>query len=151
MLVVAIVGLGTSIYGFVEYETAKIALSWPTTVGKVYKSEVKRRGPDSEGSYSYDAVIRYAYQVNNRRYSSGRVYFGADFRNSSPDYPRELVAAFPMNSTPVVYYQRNNPNEAVLLPGPNKSVYGILMVGLMLFLSGIAATIYLVKQENKHA
>lgn len=111
--VVALVGLISLIFGLFEYQNAQRSLSWPTVIGRVYESRIVRNGDNYDPSYK--AVIRYNYMVNHRVYKSSRVYFGSSFMLSSPEYPKELIHKFPFNSKPTVYYQQNDPNQAVLV------------------------------------
>jgi hypothetical protein len=98
--------LGTSAWN--QYRT----LSFATTEGDVLSCAVEER-PGDEGT-TYHVDIEYAYEVHNQRYTSKRVrYLDAWGGNRV----RQFVENHPAKTRITVYYDPEDPAEAVLAPG----------------------------------
>lgn len=88
---------------------------FPTTTGTITRSEVKiTRG--KKKSRSYRANIAYSYRAGGGEWTSDRIYFGMSGSNDRSD-AEALVAAMPVGSEVVVYYDPQAPEKAVLQPG----------------------------------
>ena len=118
-LILLFAGVG----GFLIYKSfrdrnkAEISQSWPSTPGQITEARVDRsRRTDSEGDvdYSYAPAIEYTYQVGGQEYSGHNITFG--FRKSSSSHAKAeaALARFPIGGQVTVYYDPNNPGEAVL-------------------------------------
>ena len=88
--------------------------SWDSTVGKVLMSQIEmRRVTGSHGAHNspYPVVV-YEYEVMGRRFQGTRISFGTEVGGSLAA-PRTLQK-YPAGSTVTVYYNPQNPAEAVL-------------------------------------
>ncbi|MDX1951586.1 MAG: DUF3592 domain-containing protein [Verrucomicrobiota bacterium] len=100
------------------------AHSFPTTQGKIIHVALEKR--NARKSETYIPVIRFAYEVNGRSYTSEKFRFDHG-PSSSRSYSRRIVAENPKDSTALVYYNPNNPGEGILYPGIDGSDLFVLM------------------------
>jgi hypothetical protein len=125
------------------------ALRYVTAEGRVEQSAVKQE--DSGDSTSYSVEIRYQYEVAGRRYHSDRFRYGDP--PTSGEWAHEIVAARPAGVRVAVYYNPQDPADAVLLRGidsgdlfmalfltpPNVGMLGLwYVVGLCVWASRLA-------------
>jgi len=121
---------------------------WPTTKGSIELSQLgtgtkrQRVGPDRRYYYPQ---IRYRYRVGMREYVSERIsansvfILGArdlsDFK-SDPAEARAVVARYPGGSTVRVFYDPDDPRDALLEPGPTSSAQQKIVFGSLCFAAG---------------
>ncbi len=98
--------------GIVIYTRRKAAQAsnWPTTTGTVKVSTIETRS-DSEGGTTEYPVVIYNYNVIGREYESRRVYPGPQWGGTGA---RKVVARYPAGSQVQVFYNDQNPSEAML-------------------------------------
>jgi len=82
---------------------------WPSATATVMASQVEWRS-DSEGSTQYPAVL-YSYTVMGQSYSSTRIAPGMEVGGMGA---QKVVARYPVNAQVPVYYNPQNPSDAVL-------------------------------------
>ena len=82
---------------------------WPSTMGSVMMSTVDRRST-SDG-YSDYPVVQYSYQVNGQPYQSMRLAPGPEVGGSGAG---KVVAKYPAGAQVMVFYNPQNPSDAVL-------------------------------------
>jgi len=111
---------------------------WETTVGTVKVSKVASETVThgrSRGTM-YVPVVRYVYRVEGKDYRSDRIAVG-DLRNGHVTKVKPVVNRYPAGSTVTVFYDPEEPQEALLeAPGAALSVVATL-AGLLLL--GVAA------------
>ncbi len=121
---------------------AKNSLEWPYTNGKIFHSQVDF---DSSSDVScYEADIRYSYAVQNKQYISRKIMIG--YFCGSKNKANELVNQFPLNKNVQIYYNQNNPAQAVLIPGNNKQLIWTYYF-LLAFFTLLGAIIYMTKRK----
>lgn len=125
---------------------------WPSVTGKIVTSEVVtgtvKNGrtlivsPHAKADYSY-AVNGKSYRGENRRVVS-MLHF------DSEGTPEQVVAKYPVGRSVTVYYDPNNPADALLTPVPEQSAKTLisslwmiapLVGGVGLLIAGIAGLI----------
>ena len=89
------------------------ALTYPTTLGSVTRSEVAVEN-DGDGP-SYAPKIAHTYSVAGKKYEGSRYRYGQIAGRS--DAVRGMVASLPVGSDVVVHYAPNDPSDAVLRSG----------------------------------
>lgn len=100
-----------STMGFAIYQAYVVSPSWASTLGSVVKSEA-RRGCGKGGS-GYYLDVTYKYEVKGTSYTSSKVWFGNGYCDGKAG--TELIAnEFHAATSRFVYYDPNNPGEAVL-------------------------------------
>lgn len=96
---------------------AQASQSWPSVMGTVASSSVEvSTSSDSEGgtSTSYYPAVTYAYDVLGHRYSSDRVAFGFRVGSGNRAQAQAVADRYIAGNQIRVYYNPNNPGEAVL-------------------------------------
>lgn len=110
--------------------------SWPTTEGRITRSELVRTV--SKGTAMYTADIGYTYDLDGRSFEGERVWFGDDYRSSNAAEFRRVVAAYPVDRQVRVHYDPAAPEASVLEPGATWSGSLLYFAGLgTLALGGI--------------
>ncbi len=121
----AIIGVALFGYGLHLRSRLSACRSWPQTTGRVTQS-------DFDTSDGIELYVIYEYTVNGVGYSSTRVQFGTPttyLRKSSAD---AALSRYPVNSQLTVYYDPENPADAVLdRTSPSGLEYIILGIVLL--------------------
>jgi hypothetical protein len=125
-------------------QMAKASVNWPTTMGKISASDIKkvmfRRQPQ----------ITYIYSVNDKLYTSQRVSFASGYKSQEVDH---TVARYPVGSEVTVAHDPQNPAEATLETGASKQVTAQVRILLICFFLIMAMNIltYYVKGLNRRS
>ena len=90
------------------------SLGYQTTDGRVLESKVETDS-DSDGGTTYTPKIKYAYQVKGGEFTADRLRHGMS--NTSSSTADATVAAYRPGRPVTVYYDADNPAEAVLEKG----------------------------------
>ena len=94
-----------------QYRSASFAQA----IGTIDFSE-RFTTPDGDGDDLLGIHIAYHYRIGEKRYSSTVLYYGANY--SDDNSANVNFQKFPVNSHPAVWYNPRNPQESVLIPGP---------------------------------
>lgn len=131
MIVAAVLGLIALVVllGAVRgWLAASASRAWPSVSGRVLNSSLirtPRRGTSGGGSYI--PMIVYEYQVDGRVYRSQRYSFGTQIGTGFTGIASRVVNQYPEGSAVEVYYNPDNPSEAVLKRSAGGS-WGTLLV-----------------------
>lgn len=110
--------------------------SWLSTMGTVMYSSIEwRRG--SKGSSVAYPVVQYTYQVMGQMLQGRKVMPGPE---SGGSFAHKVVERYPAGAQVMVYYDPNNPSDALLergMPGYIKWLWVALII-TDLFLCGMA-------------
>lgn len=116
LLTVGIIGfvlliLNAIFLGIIFFMRKKMAAvsQWPSTMGTVLMSTLERRS-SSEGSTDYP-VVQYSYQVGGQAYQSYKLAPGPAVGGTGAG---KVVARYPAGAQVMVFYNPENPSEAVL-------------------------------------
>ena len=123
--------------------------SWPTAAGKVIHSSYHRKKTYVEiadgawmKEYYYEILIKYAYSISGKIYSSEKICLSkANIVNSSKE-AITMVEKYPKSGDITVYYNPTNPSQAILESRyeDNFSAYlqaiALMGFGIYLFSSG---------------
>jgi len=145
-LVFAAVGVLVAVIGLSTLAEANASASWPTIKGAVVSSDVEKktstrsRKKKRESSTSYRAVVRYEYTVGDKQHTSGRISFGGT--STSMGAAKELVGRYPKGAEVDVYYDPDDPEQAVLESGKQASSYIPLGVGVLFTIVGSVIAIF---------
>lgn len=114
--------------------------SFAETTGHVKSSKLTTSR--SSRSISYIADIVYDYSVNGRTFTASKLRYGVMF-NSSRDQAQSAVDKHPVGAETPVYFDAENPSDAVLEPGLSGvgllttvfiTPFNVIMLGLWLAL-----------------
>ena len=117
ILVISIIGfvlliLNAVFLGIIFFMRRKMAAvsQWPSTMGTVKMSAIEQRS-SSEGGYTDYPVVQYSYQVGGQAYQSYKLAPGPEVGGSGA---RKVVERYPAGAQVMVFYNPENPSEAVL-------------------------------------
>jgi len=119
------------------------ASSWPSTMGTILMSMVQWRssGSNSTSGANYP-VVMYSYQAMGQAFQGNKIAPGPE---ASALGAHKVVARYPMGTQVMVYYNPENPSEA-LLERSTPSIVKVLWISLMaadVFLCGLGAALVL--------
>ncbi|HSO11620.1 MAG TPA: DUF3592 domain-containing protein [Anaerolineales bacterium] len=120
---------------FITRRKVAQASNWPSTMGTVTFSTVEVRR-SSEGS-SYYPVVHYTYQVMGQPHQGNKIMPGPAVGGSGA---HKVVERYPAGAQVMVYYDPDNPSDAVLergMPGHIKWLW-VALILTDLFLCGLS-------------
>ena len=141
-LIVAIVAivfvlflLNAIFLGVIFFMRRKMAVvsQWPSTMGNVVASRVEHRS-SSDGSTDYP-VIQYSYQVGGQSYQGMKLAPGPEVGGTGA---RKVVGRYPAGAQVMVFYNPQNPSDAVLeRKAPAQWIMWLLLVVFDCSLCGV--------------
>jgi len=134
-----VVGLVVMGFGINSLSRARDSESWPSAEGVVISSKVESHRSHDSGT-TYSAEILYEYVVDAETLSGNSIKFGEVSTGNSSDASR-YVNKYRAGNTVTVYYNGEDPYEAVLEPGVHASTWFMPVFGAVfaLFGSGFVA------------
>jgi hypothetical protein len=126
--ILILIGVGAFYFLGGTLRQAYTSTSWPTVQGQIVRSEVAQHR-DSDGDQMYNPVIDYSYTVNNQSYGGSQVTI-MDGSTSVRSLVQDTVKRYPSGTAVTVYYDPDDPANAVLEPGLKGGV--LLLGGLFL-------------------
>ncbi|WP_322791933.1 DUF3592 domain-containing protein [Bellilinea sp.] len=126
-------------------QKAQQSVNWPTTSGRVIESRISEHESEDEDGHTtstYAPVVRFEYQVEGVTYTSDRMGVGSKIAISNRKKVEQQIAGYPEGKLVRVYYNPQNPAEAVLetrLTSKAELVAGIILivVGLSILCLGV--------------
>lgn len=111
------------------------AANWSSTMGTVTFSTIEYRRSGNSGSSAYP-VVHYTYQVMGQLHQGRKIMPGPETGGS---WAHKVVQRYPAGAQVMVYYDPNNPSDAVLergMPGYIKWLW-VALILTDLFLCGM--------------
>ena len=137
-LVVMIFGVGVLLcmMAYAQWRMSKKAAGWPTTAGKVVRSEVESYeervgGVNGTLSTSYRPVIEYAYSVGGHDHRSARIRLDVT-QSGAMAWAEGVTTKYPQDAAVSVRYDPDNPSSAVL-ENPGSVSWYLLILGAAAF------------------
>lgn len=137
-LVLSAIILNTIFLIVIFYTRRKVeqAKGWSSTVGTVTLSTIDMRKSGSRISIQYP-VVHYSYQVLGREYEANKIMPGAEIGGSGA---QKVVNRYPVGAQVIVFYNPQNPYEAVLeTKAPAQWIMWLVLVIINGGLFGLAA------------
>lgn len=129
-------GAGASFTGVRMILFGIVSGGWPATEGVVVSSDLDfSRSGSRMGDSQVSADISYMYHLEGKKYQSDRICFG--FSNPIFNHADKLVRKYPRKKQISVYYNPNNPEQAVLEPGISFGAVLITLVGIFFLALGV--------------
>lgn len=130
-------------------QKAEQSVNWPTTSGRVIESRIsEHKSQDEDGytTYTYAPVVRFEYQVDGVTHTSDRMAVGSKIAISNRKKVEQQIAGYPEGKLIKVYYNPQNPAEAILetrLTSKAELVAGIILivVGLSILCLGVGGVL----------
>jgi len=112
---------------------------WPSTMGTVMMSTLEQRS-SSEGGYTNYPVVQYSYQVGGQPYQSYKLAPGPEVGGTGAG---KVVARYPAGAQVMVFYNPQNPSDAVLeRKAPAQWLMWLLLVIFDCVLCGVIPIIW---------
>lgn len=137
-IVLIAAGLGVGAFGGLELMKYLESDTWEETRAEIIESRVEQT-TGSEGDNQYKPVVKYRYGVGEEVYESDKRYFGqfVVFSSNDQDGAQEVVEKYRLGNRPTVYYDPDNPKDAVLEKRLGWQVYAIMGGAALLGLIGL--------------
>jgi hypothetical protein len=116
-------------------DNAKASRDWPSVPGVITRSAVATKRSDGKTMYSFDVVYR--YQVEGRELTCNSVFFGGNTSSSNSSAAYKVTGRYPEGAEVDVYYEPENPANAVLEPGARWQSYIVFGIGLVFLIVGV--------------
>ena len=129
-----IVGIIIMIFGLKTVNKARESESWLQSKGTVISSKIETH-QDSDSGSTYSAEVLYEYTVNYTKINGNKIKFVQASSSDSSDASR-YVNKYPEGKKVTVYYNSEDPYEAVLEPGAHGFIWFIPVFGLVFALFG---------------
>ena len=149
-----IAGLGILGYGGYCIYKGYESLTWPQTPGIITDSFVERQSRRSSGTrtstYKYFARIRYSYTINGSKgYTSSQIGYGKnEYTSRNKSKTEKYLRQFPVGKSVTVFYDPENPKQAVLTQGITGGALLMLAMGLF-FLLAASGMLYILKIKTR--
>lgn len=129
-----LLGGGLLFVGIRSMRAASASRAWSSAQGTITSSQLMTGG--QRNSRWYKPQITYTYTANGQTYTGEKVFFG-DARSSSMAKEQKMVDRYKQGAQVEVFYNPQQPQEAVLerRTGGTNMVY--LILGSVVFLLGV--------------
>ena len=137
-----LVGAGLLIYALKNRHKAAASAAWPQATGRVISANIEQRiSHGKHGTHHYyEPVIEYEYNVAGTAFHSNRLAFGSV--SGGRGRAEQTLARYAPGLTVVVYYNPENPAEAVLereaKGGLLPIIIGVMFMGFGLIFGCVA-------------
>ncbi len=137
-------GLGILGYGGYSIYKGYESLAWPRTSGIIndsYAELQRRRSSGTSGSHDqYVARIRYSYTLDgSKAYSSNEIGYGkSQYTSRIKSKTEKYLQQFPVGKSVTVFYNPENPNQAVLKQGITGGALLMVTIGIFFLLAASA-------------
>jgi hypothetical protein len=112
---------------------------WPSTMGTVDTSYLERRS-SSEGGYTNYPVVHYTYQVSGQAYQGTKIAPGMEVGGTGAG---KVVARYPAGAQVMVFYNPQNPPDAVLeTKAPAQWILWLILIVFDIALCGVIPIIW---------
>jgi len=131
IVIVLLVGIAIGFYGIYKIYKGYESQNWPTTEGKIIKSRIA----GAKRTFGRRAFIKYEYFVDGKHYESTQISYTliiGDYRGAI-----EIVREFPEGETATVYYNPDNPMDAVLETEISRRIAWLFILSLLPIILGL--------------
>ncbi len=133
--VVLVAGLGfAGWYGPARLTEAHATADWPAVVGAVVSAEVS--APDQE-QMMWRVTVGYRYEVDGVVYRSTRWDVNGPLEVRTREQAESLLGRYPVGGAVSVYWNPEQPGQAVLEPGGSGRGWAGVGFGLLLLVIGV--------------
>ena len=129
-----VAGVIILLWGITSSRSAFTSQKWPAETGTITASSIET-SRSNKGNTMYSADIRYTYQVNGQGYTGSKVSFGDVSTSDSAD-ARKIVSRYQSGQAVTVYYNPQDPQQAVLETGFSPGLFLPLGIGTVFSLVG---------------
>ena len=113
---------------------------WPNVPGMISVSELRQStNTDDDGhiSYAYYPHVEYSYSILGQSYTSKQIAFGGVRGFNNPNQAQTALVKYPVNTPVQVFYNPQNPSEAVLERIAGEGAKGTKVIGIILLVLSV--------------
>ena len=137
--VLLFLGLFLLVFAGLDARQGYDTLSWPMTNGTVVRSAIKQDLHFDRYRWlgkKYYPDIQYNYSVNGRQYSSNKISVSDWFITRNLNEVEKITATYSLSDNISVYYDSNNPDQALLETGiPERVIWALVGGGVTVILA----------------
>ncbi len=136
-------GLGMLIKLLKNFSKVSHSKNWLSTSGKIVSSELDAQTTTDEDGYqttTYFANILFQYQVSDKVFDCDCINFDYGIRTSNMRIQQSIVEQYPVGRQVTVYYDPDDPQQAVLEKRVN-GVFTTIMVSAVFILIGVVLAV----------
>jgi flagellar basal body-associated protein FliL len=134
-----IVALVLMFIAFRSGRKASVSRNWPMTTGKILAAGIEPRQSHTGSGYStsYYPVVQYEYTVNGQRFLGNRITFGMQVGYGWTGMAQKQIAGYTAGSNVAVFYDPNEPSNAVLerTGGTSSRILWIVAIVILVILA----------------
>ena len=124
---------------FMRRQMAAVS-QWPSTMGTVNASYLERRHSSSDSGSTNYPVVQYSYQVSGQAYQSTKLAPGPEVGGTGAG---KVVARYPAGAQVMVFYNPQNPSDAVLeTKAPAQWILWLILIIFDVVLCGVIPIIW---------
>lgn len=141
ILVFVLLILNAIFLGVIFFMRRKMAAvsQWPSTMGTVNSSYLESRSSSEGGSTNYP-VVQYSYQISGQTYQGSKLAPGPEVGGTGAG---KVVARYPVGAQVMVFYNPENPSDAVLeRKAPAQWLMWLLLIVFDCVLCGVIPILY---------
>jgi uncharacterized protein DUF3592 len=113
---------------------------WPSTMGTVNASYLERRHSSGDSGSTNYPVVQYSYQVSGQAYQSTKLAPGPEVGGTGAG---KVVARYPAGAQVMVFYNPQNPSDAVLeTKAPAQWLMWLILIIFDVVLCGVIPIIW---------
>jgi len=133
-----LVGLLSAAFFFYRIYQAAASLTWPTVAGELVSADIKERiFHDRDGNRSSMVLdFKYSYSVENNQINGTRITY-TDGINKSLRAMKKLKKRFEGKTRVKVYYNPEDPQQSVLIPGVGLFNFTPLITSSLFVIAGL--------------
>lgn len=128
--------------GIILFTRRRVATvsEWPSTMGTVNASYLERRRSSSRSGSTHYPVVQYSYQVGGQPYQGRKIAPGPEVGGTGAG---KVVARYPAGAQVMVFYNPENPSEAVLeTKAPAQWILWLILIVFDIALCGVIAIVW---------
>lgn len=130
--VLAIIVFGVLLRALQSWRKTIVSKSWPTAMGTVLSATVAAGRTSGRNGTSYYPLVVYEYAVNGQRYTGNRLRFGSQIGVELQSWAASALGKYPAGGSVPVYYNPDNPAEAVLIRNASGNWGNIIVLLIMI-------------------
>ncbi len=139
-----LIAMGLAYVAWRSGRKAKFSRNWTTTMGRIVAADIQpRTSRNSRGSETtaYYPQVNYEYTVTSQRYLGNRFNFGMETGYGWVGAAEKIVAKYPVGGMVEVYYNPDDPSQAVLerTGGTSSKILWIVAAGILVILVAVLA------------
>ena len=116
--------------------------NWNETCGVIVKSNLVNTRLPSQPGYSKKVYVSYEYKVSGKKYISDKISGSVHIQLGIDIYNKKIIDRYPVGKQINVYYDSNEPENAVLIRGVTFETKFFMVIAVLLFITACKLNLY---------